>query len=203
MSNDPNSNSHRNVKRSLCMILPCIAPLVDSLCFQSSQLKYNGASVIRKSNRAPTGYFTSSRSNPLSPSDSCTTACNGFLPQHHRLKSLYISSQLSAAPCKIPESSLSRNARKEANRKIMNSKKSASKSTYETARAYQRGSTMEHDILSREEENELGSKIVAVLQLRDKIPSILDDTGIVVADIGISNQNWEDMELNSMLGSMK
>eukprot|EP00555_Chaetoceros_dichaeta_P010487 CAMPEP_0198255196 /NCGR_PEP_ID=MMETSP1447-20131203/5371_1 /TAXON_ID=420782 /ORGANISM="Chaetoceros dichaeta, Strain CCMP1751" /LENGTH=447 /DNA_ID=CAMNT_0043941511 /DNA_START=396 /DNA_END=1739 /DNA_ORIENTATION=- len=59
---------------------------------------------------------------------------------------------------------------------------------------------MEHDILSRQEEMELGGKVVRALQLRDAITTVVEEAGIVVLEDSISGQNWENMDLMSTYG---
>jgi len=58
-----------------------------------------------------------------------------------------------------------------------------------------------HDILTRQEEMELGSKVVRALQLRDEISTVLENAGILVLEDEISGQNWENMDLRSTFGT--
>jgi len=60
---------------------------------------------------------------------------------------------------------------------------------------------MEHDILTRQEEMELGGKVVRALELRDAISTLVEEEGSVVLEDSISGQNWENMDLISTYGS--
>merc|ERR1740124_479058 len=183
-SGDRISYPTRNVKRSLCVFLSCVGPGVNALCFQSVRPKYFGSS-----NRVSTRHSTDSHSSPFSFSTSIATRYNEVSSRQYR-------------PNKIPESPSPEYKKKRKIQRKLNTLKTPTKKTFETGRFYQRSAMMEHDILSREEEMELGSRIVRALALRDKMSAILEDAGIVVVDDAFSDQNWENIDITSTVGSV-
>jgi len=196
-SGDRISYPTRNVKRSLCVFLSCVGPGVNALCFQSVRPKYVGSS-----NRVSTRHSADSHSSPFSFSTSIATRYNEVSSRQYRPNKFYALSPLLAAPYKIPESPSPEYKKKRKIQRKLSTLKTPTKKTFETGRFYQRSAMMEHDILSREEEMELGSRIVRALALRDKMSAILEDAGIVVVDDAFSDQNWENIDITSTVGSV-
>jgi len=81
-------------------------------------------------------------------------------------------------------------------------KRRPSKRKTNESNLYQRDAMKEHDLLTRDDEMELGGKVVSALQLRDKMTAILEESCVIGGDETIPNRNWEDMDLTSTFERM-
>jgi len=166
--------SHRNMKRSLCAFFSCLGPGVNSLIPTSNQFN----NFRRK------------------------VEINGILTfidrdivrnrRHNRPSQFYVLTPLLAAPHDTPElPSSKRRKRRRPKRK-----------TAEESNIYQRDAMKDHDLLTRDDEMELGGKVVRALELRDKMTAILEESGVMFGDETNPNRSWEDMDLTTTFERM-